>query len=246
MGLIATTALTALVTAGVGAAREIPMQQDTTPCCRVAGAPASQTPAARPFEHRRHVSLLCPTCHDAHSGSLLNFERPRGCQTCHHQAPEEMRCPTCHAPDQLAAPRPRVVTVTVRGRPPRPRTVGFPHARHATLRCPTCHTQPVTMAIGDSVGTCTACHDDHHQGGRTCSICHSDAAAFAPHAPPAQAHAGCDACHAVRTVARLLPDRRMCLTCHSAKADHQPGKECTTCHFLASPSDYQRRLTQHA
>lgn len=194
------------------------------------------------FAHRRHESLPCLTCHEAHAQSRLKFVPPRGCQACHHQAPEENRCPSCHPREVTATPLPRVVTVTVRGKPPRPRTVGLRHQWHAALRCSGCHTQPVWLEPADSVLTCTGCHSDHHQAGRTCGICHNDSAAFAPHAPPAQAHAGCDACHATRTIERLVPERAMCLTCHPGRRDHEAGKECTPCHFQEEPAVYRRRL----
>ncbi len=199
------------------------------------------------FQHRRHTSLACLTCHDVHSSSRLTFSPPRGCQICHHQAPDENRCPSCHTPDEVAGPRARTVTIAVRGQSPRPRTVAFRHGSHASRPCSTCHTQPVSLEIGDSVRTCAGCHDDHHQAGRDCRGCHTEGAAVAPpHAPPADAHAGCDACHANRTVARLTPDRALCLTCHAEQRDHQPAKECTTCHFLADPATYRGHLVRQS
>jgi hypothetical protein len=194
------------------------------------------------FEHRRHGPVECLTCHVAHAATRLNFVPPSGCQNCHHRSPEENRCPSCHTPDVLAAPRAVIVTVRVRGRPPRSRTVNFRHTLHATRPCSGCHTQETTLAPGDSVRTCTACHDDHHQAARACDGCHTERAAFAPHAPPAEAHAGCDACHATRTIARLVPDRALCLTCHAARRDHGLAKECTTCHFQEDPASYRSRL----
>ena len=207
-------------------------------------APAAKFPgtAVDSFEHRRHRSLACLTCHDVHSSRRLTFEPPRGCQICHHQAPAENRCRDCHTAEEIAAPLARTVTVTVREQAPRPRPVNFRHESHRTPACATCHTQQVSLAIGDSVATCAACHDDHHQAARACSGCHADRAAFPPHAPPAEAHGGCDACHATRTIARLEPDRSLCLTCHEPQRDHQPDGQCTTCHFLADPPAYRRHL----
>ncbi len=211
----------------------VPLAKMTTPAKAVADS----------FQHRRHTSLACLTCHDVHSARRLTFEPPRGCQICHHQSPAENRCSTCHTPDETATPRARTVTVAVPDRMPRPRTVGFRHESHTARACVTCHTRSVTLEIADSVATCAACHDDHHAAGRSCGDCHNQGAAFPPHAPPAAAHERCDACHAARTVARLTPDRPLCLTCHAAQRDHQPGTECTTCHFLADPAAYRGHLT---
>lgn len=215
-----------------------------TPLAKVTGPAARKPapPAADSFEHRRHRTLACLTCHDVHSSRRLTFEPPRGCQICHHQVPGDSQCATCHAADEIAAPRERTVTVTVRGHEARTRPVVFRHERHTRLPCAGCHAQPVSLAIGDSVRTCAACHDDHHQAARACDGCHTERAAFAPHAPPAEAHAGCDACHATRTVARLVPDRALCLTCHAARRDHEPSRECTTCHFLEDPATYRNHL----
>jgi len=217
-------------------AHPAPLAKWTAP----AGKPLA--PAVDSFEHRRHRSLACLTCHDVHSSSRITFTPPRGCQICHHQAPAENRCSSCHAADEIAAPHARTVTVTVGSGAPRPRTVNFRHENHARLACPACHTQQVTLEIGDSVRTCAACHDDHHQAARTCGGCHTERASFAPHTPPAAAHTACDACHATRTIARLVPDRAMCLTCHESQRDHMTGRECSTCHFLADPPSYRRHL----
>lgn len=201
-------------------------------------------PAARDtFEHTRHRALACLTCHAVQGSARLTFEQPRGCQICHHQAPAASRCDNCHEAGEIAPPHASVVTVTVASHAARPRTVGFEHQRHAALRCVTCHTSPVGLAVADSVRQCAACHGDHHEAARACGSCHSDRAAAAPHAPPVEAHARCDACHEAATVARLVPDRGLCLTCHAAQRDHEPGGECTACHFLQEPAAYRYALT---
>jgi hypothetical protein len=63
----------------------------------------------------------------------------------------------------------------------------------------------------------------------------------AAHQPPAEAHQECDACHAPEQVARLVPTRTLCLTCHTDQ-DHYPQKQCTVCHFQASPEVFQAHL----
>lgn len=198
--------------------------------------------AADTFEHARHRALACITCHAVRGAARLTFEPPRGCQICHHEGPSQSRCAACHANAELARPHAEVVTVTVRDRAPRQRAVTFRHDTHQGLACTTCHSTPVTLAPPDSVRACASCHDDHHDDGGSCAACHADPATSVAHAPPAEAHAGCDACHEAATVARLVPDRALCLTCHAAQREHVAGRDCATCHFLEDPASYRRRL----
>src|SRR5262249_44383242 len=146
----------------------------------------------------------------------LTFEPPRGCQICHHQAPDSSSCATCHRDADVNAPRPATLSVTVAGHEPRTHDVVFRHDTHRTLRCVQCHTTAVTLAPADDAKRCTSCHDDHHTAARACASCHTGGgggptvAWRAPHAPPAEGHIACDACHARATIARLTPDRQLC------------------------------------
>jgi hypothetical protein len=195
------------------------------------------------FSHDQHADLSCLTCHETSTGhGRLTFEPPRGCQICHHQAPAASDCAQCHRAVELSAALAVTVSVAVQGRASRERPVDFLHDRHADLRCLDCHTAPVTLGVSPAAATCTDCHDDHHAAGRACVTCHAPAARDTVHAPPAEAHRGCDACHAAQTVASLFPDRPFCLTCHTADGDHHPEKECTVCHFGTSPEEYRRHL----
>lgn len=198
------------------------------------------------FEHARHQRLPCLTCHDPRSQRRLTFEPGRGCQICHHQAPDRNNCARCHSADDLAAPRPLTLTVSVRGAPPRPRSVGFRHPAHSTKRCVDCHVTPVTLAPTDSTRACTACHDQHAGAPNACVTCHAAAAPFAAHAPPVDAHRGCARCHAVTIVAGLRPTRALCLTCHAAQEPHQPERACTACHLQAGADEFRGQLTAGA
>lgn len=216
--------------------------------------PAREQPAPPPppeisleradsFEHPLHQKLACLTCHvPSARKSKLTFEPPRGCQICHHQDPKHSECATCHTQERMAPLQPVSVSVTVRGHPPRDRTVGFPHGSHRNQTCATCHTTPVTLAPPDSVIRCQGCHESHHEAGRTCATCHRTEAITAPHARPALAHTRCDACHTRERIAALEPGRSFCLTCHAAAQDHHAPIECTTCHFLSTPADYRPQL----
>ncbi len=197
------------------------------------------------FPHDRHKQLACLTCHASQRAhARLTFEPLRGCQICHHQAPVSSTCTTCHAAAELTIERPERVRVTVTGHAARARDVAFRHETHRDVKCVACHTTPVTLDPAVPVTTCTACHDDHHTAARDCAGCHAAAGpeALAPHAPPHDAHQGCAACHAPVTVARLVPDRALCLTCHAAQRDHYPAAECTVCHFQATPQEFRAHL----
>src|SRR5437764_163564 len=164
------------------------------------------------------------------------------CELCHHQAPAASKCATCHAPGELSPVHAETMTVAVDTRPARSRVVAFAHTTHARLPCTTCHETPVSLAPAAPVKSCTACHEDHHTARRDCAGCHAGGEIRAAHADSVNAHVGCDACHREATVARLEPDRGLCLTCHNAQREHYATKECTTCHFLASPADYRAHL----
>lgn len=205
-----------------------------------AAAPAA---AADSFSHVPHRRLPCLTCHTTTSKrSALTFERPRGCQICHHQAPSAGRCPACHQAAELAEPVAATVPVAVGAREPRLRAASFSHPAHASRACTECHTTPVTLAPVAAVTTCQNCHESHHAAGPACSTCHSGSDIRQAHVRPVDAHRACDECHAPATVARLVPVRQLCLTCHQPQANHYPARECVTCHFQSSPAEYQGHL----
>lgn len=211
--------------------------------------PADRQPAvADSFPHPRHSSLACITCHVAPNQPTgrLTFEAPRGCLICHHQRPETSDCAACHQPAELAPRRPVAIAIAVKDQPARGRSVDFAHDTHGTLRCAQCHTQPVSLAPTEAVRTCSDCHGDHHTAQRDCASCHTGTEMRTAHADDvAASHQACDACHATATVARLVPDRSFCLTCHQPQvADHYPRRECTTCHFLQAPAAYRPHLLQ--
>jgi hypothetical protein len=199
--------------------------------------PPAPPPARDSFPHSRHEKLSCLVCHETGIGQgKLTFERPRGCAICHHQAPSQSRCASCHRSGEYAASITATATVTVPGHAPKGRPVEFRHAIHSGRTCLDCHTTPVTMAPSAAKAECRDCHEDHHAVGRTCSTCHSSVQPALAHKTLETAHQRCDACHTATTIARLTPTRNFCSTCHLEKAkNHYDMKECTTCHFLAEP-----------
>jgi hypothetical protein len=204
----------------------------------------SALPAADTFPHARHVKLACLVCHQTGSGpGRLTFERPRGCSICHHQAPGQAKCETCHRTEQYGQPRPKPITVTVPGHQPSARNVDFVHAQHSARPCLECHTTPVTLALAPAKAQCQDCHVEHHAVERTCASCHRVAEARVAHPTPEIAHQRCDACHTRATIERLTPTRSFCSTCHAPKAtNHYEPRECTVCHFLTEPAAYRSRL----
>jgi hypothetical protein len=200
--------------------------------------------SADTFSHQTHRQLACITCHTTTSQtSTLTFQPPRGCQICHHQQPAKADCATCHQSAEIEPARPVTVQVQVPHQAPRERTVGFGHAEHADVSCIQCHVAPVTLDPEPSVAACTACHADHHVVERNCATCHRTESIIEAHAPPVDAHRGCDQCHTSSTVASLQPTRSFCLACHSSEADHYDQKQCSACHLQATPEQYRARLT---
>ena len=142
----------------------------------------------------------------------------------------------------MARPVEASVPVTVGAREPRVRAASFSHTAHASRACTECHTTPVTLAPVASVAGCQDCHESHHAAGPACNTCHAGSDIKQAHVRPVDAHQACDECHAPATVARLVPVRQLCLTCHQPQANHYPARECVTCHFQSSPAEYQRHL----
>jgi hypothetical protein len=209
--------------------------------------PQAQSPPPAPadtFPHARHTSLACIECHETASGrGGLTFEAPRGCLICHHQAPPQARCAACHQTEELAVPQPAAMTISIPGRAPIQRPVGFLHSNHTTFTCTSCHTTPVTLAPAPAKAQCAECHDEHHTEVRRCTACHTLAAPATSHPSLEVAHQRCDACHAAANVARLTPTRNFCATCHTTyAANHYEPRECSTCHFLATPAAYRSKL----
>jgi nitrate reductase cytochrome c-type subunit len=245
---------------------EVPQLRTDTAASRVHGliepgrsrgrgdAPPPDDPPGKPiartatlpdtFSHRTHRKLACITCHSTTSRtSDLTFQPPRGCQICHHQRPTKTDCASCHQAEEIAPARTVDVRVSVPRQLPRRRSVGFEHASHADVTCIECHVAPVSLEPEAEVVACTACHDDHHATGVDCAACHRTEGIVQAHAPPIDAHRGCDECHTAATVAALEPTRSFCLACHSSETDHYEQKECTVCHLQTTPGDYRARLT---
>lgn len=224
-------------------------------CAAVVLATAAGSAVAAPpppdlpgFKHSEHAKkpLTCLSCHVVASGQgKLTFERGRGCQICHHQAPSRSECATCHEPEELRQAIDVQVSVQVPKHEVRRRPVAFEHPAHAKEgKCTDCHVQPVTLKVGGDKGTCQACHEQHHEAQRQCATCHAGVEPAKAHERPVQAHLECDACHTPARVTSLLPARTLCLTCHGKDTDHYAPTECTQCHLQSSPAAWQPHLSR--
>jgi len=198
--------------------------------------PIAGSPGGAKFSHRRHRDVECTACHATGKdhGKLL-LSGIADCQSCHHASPTTTAagtppktCTTCHASADLATSIPDTVSMRLSvWQAARTRVLGFRHANHTTLECGRCHTTPLTLARAPEV-SCASCHEQHHDPTAQCRTCHLPS----KNAHTRQAHLGCteSQCHSPQAVAKLQPKRNVCLVCHQTKVDHQPGKECATCH----------------
>jgi hypothetical protein len=233
-------------TAAVLRKRVVPLGMGLSPFVRLVEKPPDEGTALDSFPHTRHRSLPCLTCHLVNRpgpGGGLVFKAPRGCDLCHHQdvlagKVKASDCARCHRTERLAAPYPSEVRVQVGARAPITRNVGFRHERHAKLACADCH-RPPEATPPDSVRSCTACHDQHHEEQRDCLQCHTRDTKVAH---SRATHVGCAACHAAARIAKLVPARSFCVSCHAKEREHRPGRECSSCHFFATPAEFRPRL----
>ena len=200
---------------------------------KVVSAQASPQSRLRPFDHARHESVSCTSCHGTgERHRTLLVQTARDCASCHHSTERRQSCTTCHSLDQLPPPS-RVaakMSLTVWdsvGTRPLP----FRHDVHlragAAVACRDCHGAPVTLAMNRE---CASCHQPHHRPEASCSSCHP-APRTGVH--PLATHLSCSGsgCHA----AAVAPPPTLCLTCHTAQRDHEPEGSCASCHRIPPP-----------
>jgi nitrate/TMAO reductase-like tetraheme cytochrome c subunit len=180
------------------------------------------------FDHASHSGISCTDCHafDTSHGAITPTAE-RGCMECHHTAPVVNRgCETCHATSSA----PRAVSMAMRlgvWSGAQTREVRFDHDEHSQVACATCHTEGTARAVST---TCATCHTEHHAADTDCTRCH------APPSPDAHTIAvhteGCagSGCHEDRTIAGIPRTRSFCLSCHQDMEQHEPGRNCATCH----------------
>ena len=198
----------------------------------VASAPPRQGRDTTRFEHARHASVTCTTCHSTRAGhGDLKQSVARDCQGCHHGNNATARnCVACHTAGEIGAAHPVATTFALSVWPqPRSRSVAFAHEQHGRLECATCHTDNRQRTVER---TCASCHSEHHTPERSCASCHppaKDTHTRAVHAT------GCAAsgCHERERGTAVSPVRATCLACHAELRDHKVGRECAPCHLSA-------------
>ena len=177
--------------------------------------------------HERHANVACRQCHEAPAPTSAGASASE-CSSCHHGRSQPFGCLHCHDGEASDSPPPAVpLTFRIAGATA-VRTVAVPHARHAELACTRCHTGDHQAG---AAAQCGACHQRHHQPAANCAGCHL---------PPregvhdAASHRGCNGggCHQDAAVLALPFVRAVCLMCHPAQVQHEPGGECATCHNL--------------
>ena len=181
--------------------------------------------------HERHANVPCRQCHEAPAPTTTGASAS-DCSSCHHASNQAFDCVHCHDRDPATRPAPQVrLTLRLAGHDAT-RSVSFPHARHAGLSCTRCH---LHADRASAAAQCNGCHESHHRAGADCAACHS---------PPregvhsAAVHRGCggEGCHQNPAVLALPLARNVCLACHPAQAQHEPGGNCATCHNLRLPA----------
>ncbi len=196
--------------------------------------------APRPFEHRRHESVSCLTCHGTgEQHGLIRMRTAADCASCHHDPVTAPDCAACHRNETLPEQRSIAASMTLaEAATPRDRMLPFGHAVHLAAQCGECHQTAVTLAVAV---TCNACHDRHHEAKADCAQCHRGFERDASHT--ARAHLGCTGagCHTSSALPEPTASRTLCLACHTEQRDHEPAGDCARCHRI--PSRHAQRVT---
>jgi len=177
-----------------------------------------------PQGHGTHEDVACAQCHRASAGATITSLTPAQCQSCHHGVNQTRPCVTCHES------RPTVEAVQELHfevwSAPRTRTLTFDHGRHSGLECSTCHKALPSLLPAEP---CASCHENHHTPQADCTACHVEPP---PGAHDVQVHLSCSGagCHRVPDVEAFATSRNVCLVCHRAQRDHEPGGDCIQCH----------------
>lgn len=184
------------------------------------------------FEHARHASVTCTTCHGTRAGhGDLKVRVARDCQGCHHgNTATGKNCAACHTPQEIGAARPVATTFALTvWTQPRSRSLGFAHDQHARLECAGCHDDSRQRTVER---TCASCHSEHHTTERNCAACHPASRETHTRALHATGCAG-SGCHEAERGTAVSPVRATCLACHAEQRDHKANKECAPCHLSA-------------
>jgi hypothetical protein len=177
-----------------------------------------------PQGHGSHASVDCAACHRASQAATVRALAPAQCAACHHGADQDLSCAHCHESRGVVQSSQQLALEV--WPMPRQRTLTFDHGRHAQLDCGSCHQSRPMLT---PAAPCASCHEDHHVATVRCQSCHT--------APPetahgVEAHLTCSGsgCHQAPDVEAIVDTRAVCLVCHQAQEDHEPGGRCVECH----------------
>jgi hypothetical protein len=176
-----------------------------------------------PQGHGTHDTVECADCHRASALATVRALSPDQCASCHHGAELALGCAHCHGtPGAVRSAQTLAFDVWAA---PRTRELDFDHGRHAALECASCHQAAPAL----EPAPCASCHAEHHVATVRCASCHTPPAAGAH---DVQAHLTCSgsACHSAPLVEAIADTRAVCLVCHQAQEDHEPGGSCIECH----------------
>ena len=192
------------------------------------GSVACRSCHGTPRGHEAHDALACGACHQVSTAasstvrtavSAASAAAGSRCASCHH-ASGRADCARCHDGAPVAARQVDMGT----------RTLPFEHPRHEGIACVRCHVEGPTRPAAAS---CASCHERHHTQASSCVACHDASAGAAAVHVSERVHLGCggSGCHTDTAVLALDGTRNLCLTCHAALTEHEPGADCQTCHL---------------
>jgi hypothetical protein len=195
------------------------------------GSSGSRVP--RPFRHARHERISCLECHgtgERHATYLI--KSARDCAGCHHDSTRQRPCSTCHSAELLPDSHRVAAYMSLAGNPAAERRLPFEHTRHVNpgtpVTCRDCHRAGVALARERE---CASCHAPHHRSAANCSACHTRPM-NGVHTRDAHLSCAGSACHAAGAVPSPADSRTLCIVCHRAQANHEPGGRCASCHLI--------------
>jgi hypothetical protein len=221
---LAGSAVPILLVAAAGVAATLDSRHRAAPGAQHAIEP-------RPFDHARHGTVPCTACHGAGAEHrAVTLRSARDCASCHHAAAFARTCTACHALSSLPEPGAvrRVLALGVWNES-RVRQLPFGHAVHGSVACRDCHATPVLLTMERG---CGSCHESHHGEAANCAACHQGQ--YETHDARAHLTCGGAGCHAAPVSPAPALSRELCLVCHAAQQQHEPGFACAHCHLLTA------------
>lgn len=183
-----------------------------------------------PQGHGTHTTVQCAACHRASAQATQRNLTTADCQTCHHVTQTTWTCEHCHGAPGTYTTR-QVFALGVWSAP-RTRELTFQHSWHSSLECSSCHKTEPSL----SPEPCSSCHEQHHQASVRCQSCHTPSP-LEEH--DVNAHVSCSGagCHNAPLVEAIADTRTVCLVCHQAQENHEPGGQCIECHAVRPDAD---------